>query len=151
MKLWQRRTIGILTLGGGVIGVVAAFTVLFTRSNPIEWIFCIAFAAIYAWGVLCGARLLEQQPGAERSTVKYWLLQIPSFSSPVFGYFLASGFHTTLSIEIDPLKANANFLFGSTFNYSLFQSEQPWLVGINIFAAGIAWWLARLVLKPVPL
>ena len=148
MKLWQRRTLGILTLGGGAIGAAAALTVLFTRSNPVEWLFCLAFIALYAWGVWCGARLLEQQPGAERSTVKYWLIQIPSFSSPIFGYFLASGFHTTVSLQIAPFKANANFLLGSTFNYSLLQSEQPWFIGINIFAVAVAWWLARVAPQP---
>lgn len=150
MKLWQRRSLGILTLGGGAIGVAAALTVLFTRSNPIEWLFCIGFVALYAWGVWCGSRLLEQQPGAEASTVKYWLVQIPSFSSPIFGYFLVSGFHITFSIQIDPFKANANFLFGSSFNYSLFQTGQAWMVGVNLFAVGIVWWLARVIPKPVP-
>ena len=148
MKLWQRRALGILTLGGGAIGIAAALTLLLTRSNPVEWLFCLAFIALYAWGIWCGARLLEQGPGAERSILKYWLIQIPAFSSPFVGYFLSGGFHTTVALQITPLKANANFLFGSTFNYSLMQSEQPWLVGVNVFAAGVAWWLARLVPQP---
>src|SRR5688500_2703833 len=110
MKLWQRRTLGILTLGGGAVGLAAALTLLLTRSNPIEWLFCIGFIAIYAWGVWCGVRLLEAQPGAERSTLKYWLIQIPAFGSPIFGYSLTSGFHTTVALQIFPLKINANFL-----------------------------------------
>jgi hypothetical protein len=150
MKLWQRRTLGILTLGGGAVGFAAALTLLLTRSNPIEWLFCIGFIAIYTWGVWCGARLLESQPGAEQSTLKYWLIQIPAFGSPLFGYFLASGFHTTVALQIFPLKFNANFLLGSTFNYSLMQSGNPWFIGVNVFAIGVVWWLARKVPQPAP-
>ena len=150
MKIWQRRAIGILTLGGGSVGIAATIALLFTRTNPIEWIFCVAFMMVYAWGVWCGVRLLERQPGSERSTLKYWLIQIPTFGSPLIGYFLSSGFHTTVSLQIAPFKLNANFLLGSTFNYSLLQAEQPWLVGVNVFALVVAWLLARTVRQPAP-
>lgn len=143
LKIWQRRAIGILTLGGGSIGIAAAITLLLTRTNPIEWIFCIAFMAVYAWGVWCGVRLLEGQLGAERSSLRYWLAQVPAFGSPLLGYFLSSGFHTTVSVQFAPLKLNGNFLLGSTFNYSLFQPDQPWFIGVNVFAAAVAWLLAR--------
>jgi hypothetical protein len=150
MKLWQRRAIGILTLGGGAIGIAAAITLLLTRKNPIEWIFCLAFMALYAWGVWCGVRLLEGQIGAERSALKYWLAQVPTFGSPVLGYFLSSGFHTTVSLQLSPFKVNGTFLLGSMFNYSLLQPEQPWFIGINLFAAAIAWCLVRSASRPVP-
>ncbi|MCD7098076.1 hypothetical protein [Stenotrophomonas sp. MMGLT7] len=143
MKLWQRRAIGILTLGGGSVGFAAALSLILTRSNPIEWPFCIGFIAIYTCGIWCGVQLLEGKPGAERSAVKYWLIQIPAFGSPLFGYFLSSGFHTTVSLQVFPLKLNANFLLGSTFNYSLMQTGSPWFVGVNLFAIAITWWLVR--------
>ncbi|GGY88369.1 hypothetical protein [Shewanella fodinae] len=92
MKLWLRRTIGILTLGGGAIGFAAGLTLLISRSNPLEWLFCIAFMAVF-----CGMRLLEAAKGAERATLKYWFVQVPSFSSPIIGYFLSSGFHVTVN------------------------------------------------------
>jgi len=150
MKIWQRRAIGILTLGGGSVGIAATIALLLTRTNPIEWIFCVAFMMVYAWGVWCGVRLLEGQPGSQRSTLKYWLIQIPKFGSPLLGYFLSSGFHTTVSLQIAPFNLNANFLLGSTFNYSLLQAQQPWLVGVNVFALVIAWLLARAVRQPAP-
>ena len=150
MELWQRRTIGILTLGGGAVGIASVLTLLLSRTNPIEWIFCLAFIALYAWGVWCGVKLLESQVGSERSTFRYWLIQIPTFGSPVFGYFLSSGFHTTVFLQIAPLKLNASFLLGSTFSYSLLQRGQPWIIGVNVFAAAVAWWLARSVPRPAP-
>jgi hypothetical protein len=150
MKLWQRRMIGILTLGGGSVGVAAALTLLLTRSNPIEWLFCIGFMVIYVWGVWCGVRLLEGQPDAEKSATKYWLIQIPAFGSPIFGYFLSSGFHATITLQIFPLKINGNFLLGSTFNYSLMQAGSPWFIGFNLFAVAITWWLARKASRHAP-
>lgn len=143
MEIWQRRAIGVLTLGGAAIGIVAALNLLLTRTNPIEWGFCISFMGVYAWGIWCGVRLLEGQPGSERRSFKYWLAQVPLFGSPLLGYFLSSGFHTTVSLQFAPLKINANFLLGSTFNYSLLQPQQPWLFGVNVFALAVAWFLAR--------
>jgi hypothetical protein len=150
MKVWQRRTLGIMTLGGGAIGIAAALMLLFTRDNPLEWLLCLAFIALYGWGIWCGAKVLEGLDGAERSSLVYWLVQIPSFSSPLIGYFFSSGFHTTFSLQFSPLNAKFNFLLGSTFNYSLMQKEQSLSIGINIFALFIAWWLAREVRRSAP-
>lgn len=143
MKLWQRRIVGVLTLGGGSVGVTAALPLLLARSNPIEWLFCIGFIVIYAWGAWCGVRLLENRPGAERSAAKYWLIQIPAFGSPILGYFLSSGFHITVVLQAFPFKIDGNVFLGSTFNYSLMQIGKPWFIGINVFAAAVAWWLTR--------
>ena len=143
MKLWRRRIVGVLTLGGGSIGVTAALPLLLARSNPIEWLFCTGFIVIYAWGVWCGVRLLENRPGAERSAAKYWLIQIPAFGSPILGYFLSNGFHAMVVLQAFPFKIDGNVLLGSTFNYSLMQTGKPWFIGINLFAAVVAWWLTR--------
>lgn len=143
MKTWQRRTVGILTLGGGAIGFAAASTLLFARSNPLEWVFCLAFLALYAWGIWCGTKMLEGLPGAERSSLVYWLAQIPSFSSPVIGYFFSSGFHTVVSLQFSPWDVTINFLLGSTFSYALMQEEQSLSIGVNVFALAVTWWLAR--------
>ena len=150
MKHWQRRSLGILTLGGGAIGVAVALSIFSTRSNPIEWIFCAAFVGIYAWGILCGVKLLENVPDSERSSLKYWLVQTPAIGSPVIGYFLSSGFHVTVALQFSPLKVNANFLLGSTFSYSFLQPADPWFIGVNIFAAMVSWWLYREVRELPP-
>ena len=150
MKIWQRRTLGILTLGGGAIGLAAALTLLFTRNNALEWLLCLAFIAAYAWGIWCGTKVLEGLPGAERSSLVYWLVQIPSFSSPVIGYSFSSGFQTTVSLQFSPLDSKANFMLGSTFNYSLMQAEQPLSIGVNVFALVLSWWLAREIRRFAP-
>jgi hypothetical protein len=161
MKIWQRRVFGILALGGGATGFAVTLQILITKSNPIEWFFCLAFIAMYAWGIWCGLRLIEGLPGAERSNTIYWLLQTPYFLSPAFGYFFASGFHLTLSVQLAPVKFNANFQLGSTMLYSLLQADKPLVIGINVFALTSALYMSRLArlaaappnnsFKPTPL
>jgi len=132
------------------VGFAASLALLFTRSNPLEWLVCIAVTTLYAWGIWCGVKLIEAQPGAERSNFKYWLVQIPAFSSPIIGYFLSSGFHVTASIQFSPLKLNGDFLVGSKFNYSLMQTDQPVVVGVNVFALAIAMWLGSQIRRQLP-
>lgn len=143
MKRWQRRALGILTLGGSAVGVSLALSIMFTRQRPIEWALYLVFILLYAWGAWCGVKLLEQQPGAERSLFRFWLIQIPTFQTPLIGYFMSCGFHVTVSMQFDPILFGTNFLLGSMFQYSLLQSHLPWMMGINLFAAAIAWWLLR--------
>lgn len=146
MQAWKRRTIGILSLGGGAIGVAMATQVLLARSNPLEWVLCIVFAAIYAWGSWQGLRLIESNHRALGPLVLFWAIQVPTFSSPLAGYFLASGFHATVALQftsLTQLNFAANALMGSTFTYSLLQTGTPWSVGVNVFALAVAIWLFR--------
>ncbi|AXK71260.1 hypothetical protein DWG18_02450 [Lysobacter sp. TY2-98] len=150
MKVWQRRVIGILGVGGGAIGIAAVTSVVAQQHNPIEWLFSLIFAALYAWGLWCGVRMLEGSPDAERKNLIFWLVQVPVFSSPVLGYFFANGFHLTVSVQASPLNFNANFFLGSTFTYSLLQSDKPWILGVNLFALGVALWLVRVMRRLPP-
>lgn len=138
-----RRLIGILTLGGGAIGLTATFTVFPQLNSALNYFLCSVVLAVYVWGIWVGARLLEREPGSERLARRYWLLQVPALTSPVFSYFLSSGFHVTLSVQLAPIKFNGNFLLGSTFNYSLLQ-DQPWSFGVNVVAVLVVWWMARM-------
>ena len=105
---------------------------------------CSIAVALYAWGVWCGVKVLENQAGWEGSTISYWAVQIPTFGSPVIAYFFTSGFHLTTTLQFSPLKFDINFLLGSTFNYSLMNEVQPLLIGVNLFALGVVVWLMRL-------
>jgi hypothetical protein len=94
--------------------------------------------------------MLEGAPGAERANLKFWLAQVPVLSSPVVGYFFANGFHLTVTLQASPLKLNANFLLGSTFNYSLLDPNKPFVIGINVFALLVALWLVRQIRRQPP-
>jgi hypothetical protein len=144
MKRWQRRLFGILALGGGAIGFAVSLQTIIARTHPLDWLFCLAFMALYAWGIWCGLRLIEGQPGAERSNAVYWLLQVPYFVSPVVGYFFASGFHLTMSLQVSPMKFDLNSQLGSTMFYSLLQTDKPLVFGLNLFALAGALYMNRL-------
>lgn len=143
MKLWQRRALGVLAVGGGALGSSIALITLFQTTRVIEWLTYTVFSLLYAWGIWCGVTLLERQPGAEKFNRRFWLLQVPVFNSPLLGYLMYSGFHLTLSVELTPLSFNGNFHAGSQFNFSLLQWDQPLSIGFNVFALGIFLWLAR--------
>ena len=143
MKIWQRRALGILAIGGGVVGVTACVTSLFNSTYLVRWALYIVFASLYAWGVWCGVKLFESQPNALRYNRRFWLIQVPVLNSPLLAYSMASGFHLTLSLDLTPFNLGFNFLVGSTFNFSLFQWDQPLSFGVNVFAFGIYLWMAR--------
>lgn len=144
MELWQRRGIGILTLGGGAIGVALGVQLILSNSSPVAWFFCAVFVAVYSWGVWCGLRFLEGDDSSVRSVLKYWMLQVPSFGSPFLGYVMTSGFHATVSFQILPPCFSGNLLLGSSFKYSLMQAGTPWSIGVNVFALVISIWLFRI-------
>jgi hypothetical protein len=124
LKVWQRRFVGILSLGGGALGAALALQLMFSSDNALGGVACLLFAATYGWGMWCGVRLLEAQAGASRSAFWYWLIQVPAFGSPFAGYFLTSGFHVTALLFLSPLKLSGAFLLGSTLQYSIMQPEQ---------------------------
>lgn len=50
MKFWQRREIGVLSLGGGVFGFSVGVSQIFTQSSVVAWALGSAFVAVYVWG-----------------------------------------------------------------------------------------------------
>ena len=108
MQRWQRRTLGILALGGGAIGVAATTEVLVRTSGLGNWLICLPVVALYAWGVVCGLFLLEERPGAERSNLHFWIVQIPMFTSPLATWSLSSGFYAGALLQFEPFKLNVN-------------------------------------------
>ena len=144
MKLWQRRLFGILAISGGALGVTVTTTTLFQTHRVVEWIIYIVFSCVFAWGAWCGVKLLEAQPGAERANLWFWLIQVPFLTSPVVAYSLTSGFHFTLSLDLPSFVLGMNFWLGSTFNFSLLQSDQPFSIGANVFALAVFLWLGKL-------
>ena len=68
MQTWQRRILGILTLGGGAFGVALSLRQLLDTSQPIAWVLTVLPLVAYAWGVWVGVRVLEGDPrAAERA------------------------------------------------------------------------------------
>lgn len=138
MKLWQRRTIGILTLGGSFVGVVLAFGELVSSDRPIlSRLVVLAFVGLYAWGVWCGARLLEGADRAIHANRIFWAIQVPYLMSPIAGYFFAAGAVLFLTLQPSRLQFGFSCLFGSKFDMSLLQFDRPFVIGANVFALAI--------------
>lgn len=143
MQAWKRRSIGILDIGGAVIGVLAIVSQVPNLRQPADWLICAAFAALYSWGIYCGIQLLEGRPNAVHVNRAFWLAQVPTFGSPLASYVFNCGFHLTAVVQFAPFKASANFLFGSRFTFTLFQSGTTLFFGVNLFALAIVLFLGR--------
>ncbi len=143
MELWQRRVIGVLSLGGGVLGFSVGVSQILLQSSVVAWALGGAFVTVYVWGGFLGLRLLEGDDTRLDGLSRFWLLQVPTFASPLFSYLLTAGFHLTFLLQLNPPRANASFNLGSEFRYSLLVSGEPWAIGINVFALSVFLWLLR--------
>ena len=141
MHLWQRRILGVLALGGSFLGLALGLMLLPQQGPLLAKVFVILFLALYCWGIWCGVMMLEASESAVRSNLWFWAVQIPLLQSPYFGYAFASGALTTVTFQ--PATAKFDFLLwlGSKFEYSLLQSDKPFVLGINLFALVIVGWL----------
>ena len=102
----------------------------------------LAFAALYAWGVWCGMRLLEGRNEAIMPTRIYWLLQVPYLSSPLFAYQFSSGASMALGLKTTQPQLFWNLHLGSEFSVTWLQSA-PFGLGVDVFALAICWLLGR--------
>ncbi len=140
MEKWQRRLLGVLAIAGGGIGIASAFTFMLGNAQVLNWLFCLAFISLYSWGIWCGLKLLEDHIDAANANFRFWLIQIPTFSTPVIGYFFASGAYLTIWSNLTVFNMNFNMMLGSGFQYSLFNANQPLIAGINVFALVLTIW-----------
>lgn len=134
MRIWQRRMLGILAVGGGAVGVVVCLAMFARQMGPLSYFLILFGSAIYGWGIWCGVKLLEAAPGASGSNRWFWAIQIPVLQSPVIGYVFSSGALLDIYAQANPLKFGFNWLVGSQFNYELLQPGKPLVVGVNVFA-----------------
>ncbi|WP_045762308.1 hypothetical protein [Xanthomonas albilineans] len=60
------------------------------------------------------------------------------------------GFHITVGLQFAPVRFDANFMLGSTFLYSLFQTGRPIFFGLNLFAVAMSLVLAQTLQRRLP-
>lgn len=144
MRAWQRRLFGTLTLGGSFTGFVVGAAFLVSPGGDWTRLLSLPFLALYVWGIINGLAVLEGRPDSLRWNRHFWLMQIPSFSSPLAGYMFISGaaFHVTYA----PLTSDWNYRvhLGSQFTYSLLQMKAPFIIGVNLVAIVIWAYLLHL-------
>ena len=132
MSAWLRRTSGILTLGGGALGITLILTQLMAGyPGSIGLLISVAFIGAYSWGIAAGVLLLEGSKEGLDLSLPYWLAQIPQFSSPWLLFEFSSGARFVVFFRQGDFHVNA--IVGSHFNFFI-GSVGAWSVGVNVLA-----------------
>lgn len=135
---WLVRILGVLTIGGSFSGIATLATHLTAMSSLLVIILMAFILLMYLVGLYVGVRLFEQTSvQVLKENLYFWLLQIPIFISPIFGYQFNNGVMLNLWLSSSD-GFNFAAAIGSTFNFSLMQWHQPWALGVNVVAIAIA-------------
>src|SRR3954463_12097227 len=94
MNRWLRRIIVVTTVGGGFGGIIVTLESLskIQGKSPLSIAICCAVGLVYMVGIVLGVRFAER----ERVTwplIIFYLVQVPWFASPSFGYHLTCACH----------------------------------------------------------
>lgn len=144
MDNWQRRALGILAIGGGAIGLSSSMmAVLQGRGLATTNLFVIALGmGFFLWGVWCGVQMIEVSAQAVRRNAFFWLAQVPLLQTPILGYTAFCGAQLQVFIKLSPIDATfAGSVLGAQFGLNLGQPGARIAIGINVLAAGVAFWL----------
>lgn len=146
MKIWQRRVLGSLALGGGFLGVVLILMQFMSGISPVSMLICTPFLALYSWGIWAGIAMLESHPDALQLNKWFWVIQIPYFLSGAVSYLFYAGGAVLIGWELTATKVNFQAVFGSQFRL-IINAASPTEIGVNIFAVGVAAYIWRLQVK----
>lgn len=138
--------LGLLGIGGAALGFFAVVMSLVTGNGlpGIGTIIASAIVAVlYAFSAWCGVLALQRRSGWLRKNFVLWAIQVPVLFSPVLVYSFFTGLSASVWVRVWPLGAGSNFFFGSQYSMAVFTSN-PLLVGVNLWALGLAGYLWRL-------
>lgn len=136
MPNWQRRLIGVLTLGGGAVGITLVIETLFRgKLQAVGLIVALIVGLLYSWGVVCGVLLLEDSHRAIPFAKPYWLIQILQVHTPWISYACSSGarLYIQLALISGDVRLHFNAGVGSAFDFH-FQNQIGWIFGLNVVA-----------------
>ena len=139
MNVWFRRSLLILTIAGGFVGVGSTTQALFFQGDKVAvYVVLLAFVGLYGYGIFLGVKLSEG-PAPLRHLRVYFGLQIPFISSPIIAYRFSTGLQTTIAVTQSGLRWDGRF-FGSEGQFAII-SPEPWAFGINVVALAIVFLL----------
>ncbi|MEX0706756.1 MAG: hypothetical protein WD078_02240 [Woeseia sp.] len=142
MKSWQRRTIGILTLGGAATGITIVLSQMVQSQLSIgAFIVSSIFLAICGLGIAAGVFVLEDDDRANQFAIPFWLLQVPVLSSAWISYEMSTGARFNVLIN-SGLDFRVIWGVGSQFSLYLFP-EAPLNIGVNAIAIVVCLALVR--------
>lgn len=142
MNIWAKRTLVVLSMGGGIFGLVVVLLSLLRGGVSIATgLILIAAMGAYSLGLIGGIKLIGNTDAGLRWLRAYFALQIPVVSSPVLSYFVASG----AAVNVGWVQARL-FLtgrLGTEFEFTFFVSR-PWGIGVNLVGLLLFLWTQSL-------
>ncbi len=124
--------VSLVQIVGGLLGLgLIGRCFLRDQLTQTAIIFHVIFILVFSFGIIASlALIIKPRPGLVLSAI-FQAIQIPVVTGPSVVYILFSG--ACFNVYKYASGWGFKFLFGS--HYSLyFNSGQPWLVGINVFA-----------------
>lgn len=130
-----------MTVGGGTEGLLAIMKGFFKhQAHDAGFFFFWGLAvALYIMTIISGL-LLVDGPKRTLPLIIVFMLQILSFSSPILGYHFTAGGRAVIGFSfMKPSDWNyfVNCIFGSHFELSWQDPNQPWGAGINLLAVAM--------------
>ena len=125
----------IAQIGGGLMAVGLIGHSLLTEQLPRETVVAhVAFIVVFSFGILAGAALIKKPALGLRLSAAFQAIQIPIVAGSAAAYALACG--ASFNVYKHATGWGFNFLFGSRYCFYL-NGEQPWVLGINLFALAL--------------
>jgi len=139
MKQWQRWGLGLLSIGGGMLGesmlAVAGITSQMAKFQARMLIVGLLAMLYYSFGIWSGMGLIKGWDRLVLPSRIFWAFQVPFLQLPHFTYLVTCGLYGIFSVTQDPEWRFAfNGSVGSQFQYSILNTEQPLMLGVNYFA-----------------
>jgi hypothetical protein len=140
MRTWLRLTLVTVTVGGGFTGVALMLQSLLTAGGhppqPMaNYVLMSVFFALFAFVTVSGLVFVHDARRIKPLIVALGI-QVPWVSSPLLVYKFTAGFETCVAVGIIG-NFYGGFQLGSNYQFSYFQWQSPWGVGVNLFALAI--------------
>jgi len=141
---WQRRGLGVLSIGGGALGFGSSMTAVLqgqelAPTNIVPFALGMGF---FLWGIWCGVQVLEGTRNALYRNVIFWFVQTPLLQTPFLGYTVFCGAQLQVFAKLSPFQVGFfGSGFGAQFSINLGQPGARFAIGINLVALCISLWL----------
>jgi ABC-type transport system involved in multi-copper enzyme maturation permease subunit len=142
MHQWLQRINVIATVGGGFTGLAVSLTTLvssWSQLKAMAVLIVLGFCVLCAWAIYVGL-LISEGATVSRQLTAFYILQIPSFTTP--GLSFHAGFGFMLYIGDLPNGNNIQWQLGADWNAGLLSGD-GWSFAINLFPILLLWLLRR--------
>jgi hypothetical protein len=141
---YGRSIIGFLLAAGGLLGILGSVQMGFHSAQQhdiLRVISAIIGIVLFAWSILAGVELWRARPRGFKWAKILFALQIPTFSVAhvVFEFSTLLSFRVMIGSTTHHIGGN----IGSSCNIYLLPQSLGFMLGINLVAAVVLWYLVR--------